>query len=179
VQVYQYQQEGSAKKDDFWMMTQAVADFSGANLADVNLTQANLTLANLTGANLTGANLTHANLTLTDLTGANLTGVNFYGARLDGTIFEPSINPAPYLMALTYVDRLTWDNNPAPIFALRKSFLEGGFSDQANRITVAIHRKDQSWLEMCLFDRTCEWGANWFRPLSLVGLLSLFCTVIY
>ncbi|MCX6631718.1 MAG: hypothetical protein NTW28_29260, partial [Candidatus Solibacter sp.] len=42
-----------------------------------------------------------------------------------------------------------------------------------------IHRNNQSSFERVFFDWTCEWGANWLRPLKLLGLLSLICTIIY
>src|ERR1035441_8975395 len=94
-------------------------------------------------------------------------------------LWKPSIKPAPELIASAQLDHLTWSENSGPIFALRKSLLEAGFRDAGRQLTAAIHRHDQSWLETWLFDRTCAWGANWLRPLGLVGVLSVLCTVIY
>jgi hypothetical protein len=62
---------------------------------------------------------------------------------------------------------------------LRKSFLEEGFLNAARQITAAIHRHNQNSLEFLFFDLTCEWGANYLRPLELAGGLSLICSVIY
>jgi hypothetical protein len=74
---------------------------------------------------------------------------------------------------------LSWAQDSAPIYTLRKSLLDAGFVKSARQVNAAIHRKGESSLERFLFDWTCEWGANWLRPLAIAGVVSLLCTVIY
>src|ERR1035437_4360703 len=161
------------------------ADLSGADLHRANLSNAILSFADLSGAilveaNLSAARLDDANLREADLSLADLSKAIIISVDLSGAIFEPSINPAPDMIASAdHLDQLKWTYNSGPVFGLRKSFLEAGFRDAGRQVTAAIHRHDQSWLESWLFDRTCEWGANWLRPLGLVGILSLICTAIY
>ena len=156
------------------------AYLSGADLSDAYLNGADLSEADLSGAHLSDAHLSGAHLPDADLSGAYLNGAYLSGADLSGTFFQPSKNPAPESIAYAgHLDRLTWIDNSGPIFALRKSLLEAGFRDAGRQLTASIHRHDQSWLETWLFDRTCAWGANWLRPLGLVGVLSVLCTVIY
>jgi len=44
---------------------------------------------------------------------------------------------------------------------------------------AAIHRHDQSSFGRIAFDWTCEWGANWLRPLELIALLTMICSAVY
>lgn len=74
---------------------------------------------------------------------------------------------------------ITFNSNPAPLYSLRRSLSESGFNGAARQVTAAIRRHNQNMLERVIFDWTCEWGANWVRPLELISELSLFCTFIY
>lgn len=157
------------------------SDLRGVNLAGAHLDRANLSNANLSGANLNGTILSQTNLAGADLSGTDLSGAEFtYGANLSGVIYEPQ--KSPYLKDIhnsTGLGYLTWRDDSGPILMLRSSLRVAGFSDAARQVTAAIHRHGQSRLERLLFDQTCEWGANWLRPLYLFGALSLICAVIY
>jgi hypothetical protein len=132
------------------------------------------------GADLSSARLGGNALKGANLSGVDLSGVDLSGANLKGVIFEPSVNPAPAGIAFARdLGYLSWAENSVPIFTLRKSLLEGGFGDAVRQVTAAIRRKHQNLLERWFFDWTCEWGANWVRPLSFAGALSLIFAVIY
>jgi Pentapeptide repeats (8 copies) len=170
-------------------------DLSRAELEGTNLRWANLIGANLSHANLGGADLYWANLSMADLSWANLGLANLSGAHIGGADlseaglfdarffqvrFQPRKNPNPeQLAAAVGLDELTWDNDSGPIYAMRKALSDAGFRAAARRLTAAIHRHDQSSIEKWLFDWTCEWGADYLRPLLLEGVLCLICTPVY
>jgi uncharacterized protein YjbI with pentapeptide repeats len=160
--------------------------FSGAAFNRADLKNADVFGSDLSGADLTEADLTNAVLTDTSLRRSVLIRTNLAGAQIDGSAdleeadYEPKQNPAPENIAMAKgLGTLKWKVNSGPIYALRKSFLEAGFTAPARQLTAAIHRHDQKPLEKFLFDWTCEWGANWLRPLKIGCLLCVFCTFVY
>ena len=161
-----------------------------ADLQRTDLSQAHLRGALLFGANLSNVSLTGADLRGTSLGGANLSGADLEEAVLErallgeanltGAVYEPKQNPAPAEIASAKgLDSLKWYHNSAPLVTLRKSLVEAGFDTAARQVTASIRRHDQSPLEYLLFDWTCEWGAKWWRPLGVAGVLSLICTIVY
>jgi hypothetical protein len=161
------------------------ADLSGATLWLADLRNAKLAFANLRNADVNKADLTGASLWFNDLSGARLKGTDlstttFEEVNLTGAYYEPVRHPPCGSIATAKgLDRLTWDKDSTAIYTLRKSLLDTGFRDAARQVTAAIHRHNQSPLELVLFDWTCAWGANWLRPLELIVLLSFFCTFVY
>jgi hypothetical protein len=161
------------------------ADLFGAYLLRTDLSDAGLFEAKLIGAHMNGVHLNNAYLLMADLSGgdltsADLTNVQFAFANLEGALYVPKRPPLLSGIAVAYgLGRLRWQGDPEPIYALRKSLFDAGFVKQAREVKAAIHRQGQSWLERVLFDWTCEWGANWLRPLAIAAILSLFCTLIY
>jgi hypothetical protein len=157
-----------------------VADLSeavlkGTLLIDSSIRGAHLNRTNLENALLGAADLEGALLFQTRLGGADLSGAN-----LSGSVFEPKVSPGLVsIVRARGIDRLTWDSDPAPVFALRKALLDAGFSDAARKLTAAIRRRNQSWPELILFDWTCEWGENGLRPLKLICAILLCCTLLY
>lgn len=156
------------------------AHFEKAILSGAHLEQSNLKGANLSWARLNGANLSRADLTGAWLFGTDLSGADLRDANLHKVIYEPAKSPSMDGIAWAKgLASLTWTSNSQPVVTLRKSLVDAGFKRQAQLLNAAIHRHDQSPLERFLFDWTCEWGANWLRPLELVGLLSAVCTFVY
>lgn len=129
----------------------------------------------MTDASLIGANLTHVDLRETILNGADLSR-----ADLTDALYEPAVGASPELFANARgLNSLRWEANSKPIFALRKTLIEAGFTGLAHQVTAAIHRHDESAAERVFFDWTCEWGANWLRPLVIAGVICVVCTFIY
>ena len=62
---------------------------------------------------------------------------------------------------------------------LRKALDEAGFRGPARQVSAAIRRRNQSWVERLAFDWTCEWGANFVRPLELIAAVCGLCTLLY
>jgi Pentapeptide repeats (8 copies) len=162
------------------------ANLSEASLRDASLVGASLDQTHLNGANLTGANLSRTHMGGTILIGADLTDADLseaqisYKADFSGVIYEPKGTPdLREINNASGLGQLAWRNDSGPVFALRKSLRDAGFSEAARQVTAAINRHNQSWLQWLFFDKTCEWGANWSRPLKLVGILLLMCTAIY
>jgi Pentapeptide repeats (8 copies) len=161
------------------------ADLGGASLTSADLISAYFPKADLTKANLNGANLSRAYLWRADLSGArliqaDLDEANVAGTNLKGAVYAPKHHPPMPLIAQAYgLGYLTWRTDPEPIYALRKSLSDAGFIGPSRQVNAAIHRNNQSRLERFLFDWTCEWGANWLRPLAIAAVLSLLCTLIY
>jgi uncharacterized protein YjbI with pentapeptide repeats len=152
-----------------------VTDFRGVLFPKANLSDADLREANLNGAFLNGALLHRA-----DLAGANLTKAVLVGADLTGAYYEPQQSPSPSDIAYAVgLGQLQYDGDPAPLVKLRSSLKDAGFDKAARQVTAALHRHKQSRGERILFDWTCEWGANWLRPLKLMGVLSLVFAIIY
>lgn len=160
-------------------------NLSGADLNRADLEKAHLENADLVNANLYGVNLSEAYLTMVDLRQAmlldtDLAEADLYGTDLEDAYYEPRHNPPVSSIARADgLDSMRWLQNSEPIYALRKSLLDAGFVRQARQVNAAIHRHNQSWLERFVFDWTCEWGANWSRPLAIAAVLSLLCTFIY
>jgi len=109
------------------------ADLTRADLTRADLTRANLTRADLTRADLTEADLTEANLTRADLTEANLTRAELYGANLTEANLTEAILPAPSMILLSYLGKLS-DGLTADLMAYDASMHPNpqDFTDWAN-----------------------------------------------
>lgn len=161
--------------------------FSGARarLLHVDLSSAFLNGVDLSWSYLSGSILRDASLRAASMQGANLRGSDLGGADfryadLAYAVYEPKVGPAPSSIAYAEgLDHLTWESDPAPVFALRKSFTEAGFRNASRRVTAAIHRHDQSSAEKLAFDFTCEWGENWLRPIEIIAGLWVVFAIIY
>lgn len=157
------------------------ADLSEAKLNGTLVIASKLRAALLNRASLENALLGEADLESADLFGATLGGVDLSGTNLSGSIFEPAQSPSlNSVVKANGLDRLRWNSNPGPVFALRKSLLDAGFSEAARKLTAAIRRQqNQSWLERILFDWTCEWGENGLRPLKIICVMLFSCALVY
>lgn len=177
------------------------ADLSGADLKSADLSAAKLAGAKLLGADLSDAKLggtvfvialniprgskrtsviLSADLTNANLSGTDLKDVQLYRMNLAGTIFEPKVLPSPQsIVQAVGLGYLRFQKNPGPVFELRRRLSDAGFRDAARQITASIRRNEQGKFERLVFDFTCEWGANWLRPLLIIWVLSLACTFVY
>lgn len=119
------------------------ADLSGAELVQTDLRHAHLGYADLVGAELGGADLTGA-----DLDESKLKDVDFNGADLEHVKFEPITLPELRGIAAAKNLKLLWyDDDPDALSQLRKQFADGGFREQARKITYALKRREteKSW----------------------------------
>lgn len=92
-----------------------------------------------------------------------------------------------------YLETMRYEHSRSPMVALRAAFLKEGYEKQARKLTYAIKRSDMNvarkkggfkgWLEWgvnsLLFDLTCGYGMNAFRPLLLMGSLILLLWPFY
>lgn len=69
--------------------------------------------------------------------------------------------------------------NEYPVLDLRKKLHDAGYDEADREVNLAYRRRVERWWEIPLFDWTCEWGANWSRPVFLVGMLGLVCSLVY
>lgn len=126
----------------------AAANLSGASLGNANLggtvlPGANLSEASLGNANLGGAQLQWANLNGALLTDANLSGASLYGASLNSVRFEPKELPLiDGIAAAKNLELMYRSQRPEALVRLRKAFEDGGYREQARKITYAIKRSE-------------------------------------
>jgi uncharacterized protein YjbI with pentapeptide repeats len=163
------------------------AQLGGANLSGASLRGADLTKATLTRANLTDADLFQADMTNAYLSMANLTKANLIEADLTDANFEPiEVPPARSFLGVTGLDRLSWNQSPASMVLLRKTFQEAGMRQQEREVTYAQLRMQrintgglEGTLQYVLFEATCDWGMTPARPFwIMLGLIPLF-TLLY
>jgi hypothetical protein len=69
--------------------------------------------------------------------------------------------------------------NSYPILDLRKSLHDAGYHSAELEVNIAYQRGVQSTWEMIILDWTCEWGANWQRPICIAAFLGLLCAAMY
>ena len=183
------------------LISAKVANLAGADFEEADLTGAYLGGADLTGADLGDADLNGANLGEVDLSGADLARAELWNAD-----FEPKAMPAasniaranglrtlrwnsvptgvprgPWWLRLWrwFGDRNQRRGNRNPMQDLRKEFHDAGYLDAEREVNLAYHRMEQSWWEEIVFDWSCEWGANWRRPLGIAAGLGVVCSVLY
>lgn len=151
----------------------------------LNLSKANLTNGELSGANLSTGDLTGAILKGVNLTGAvlwetNLTGAFLWGANLKNAVFQPDSLPLPENIAFAHsIDHLRYRINPEILVQLKQSLFDAGFRSQSKQVNTALQRVEASPIEYVLFDVTCEWGSNPWRPLLILGLSWLIFGALY
>lgn len=168
------------------------ADLANSDLSDVIFRKAILSDANLSGANLSGADLVEA-----DLTRVNLSGANLSGADLSDTQYDPKPDSLPDLSSLLTainLDRLGFAKSEARLVELRSALADAGLRDVERQVNCAIHRgrqrrgwrDDQDWggnlnalFNLLLFDYTCAYGMLPGRPLILMCVGILLCSVPY
>jgi uncharacterized protein YjbI with pentapeptide repeats len=178
------------------------ADLTGAALEDANLTGADLTQALLRGATIYRTDLTGADLTGADLAGswinnADLSNADFTQAKFGETIFEPTTLPRMNTLARAYGLRtLGWSKsdsklaemdeenslrmeNQYSVLDVVKALHSAGYSWAEAEANLAYHRHMQSWWQRALFDWTCEWGANWRRPIWIVLAIGATFALVY
>jgi hypothetical protein len=161
--------------------------------------------AQLLGADLSSANLFEANLDGADLTWTALKEASLQGASLRLTNFEPrSLPELRNIAAAENLAYMTYHENPDALFQLRKQFQDGGFREQERQVTYAIKRRENelAWdscggtgrsfeatpaPDMCIsaafntafFDWTSRYGMEPGRPLVLIVLLWMLCSLLY
>ncbi|MGA8508043.1 MAG: pentapeptide repeat-containing protein [Candidatus Sulfotelmatobacter sp.] len=71
------------------------------------------------------------------------------------------------------------EENAYSIVDLRKALHDSGYRGAELEVNLAYQRCVQSSWQMVLLDWTCEWGANWQRPIVVTALLSVTCAFVY
>ncbi len=164
------------------------AKLQGVNLLGADLQRANLISAKLQGALLSDADLQRANLRSADLQGAilmdaDLRGANLRSADLQGAVMHevqglPDVTGLAFARGLSAID---FDPFDIPRFvAWKKALQEAGYTRASKELVAAIRRNNQPepW-ETILFDWTCEFGANPYRPLTVLLWLWVAGTTAY
>ena len=183
------------------------SDLSGAVLYGADLSKTWLMDANLTEANFTGAKFADTIFEPTTLpmmhTIARAEGLRTLGwnrasfgdciqsrwlrffrskqvsaAQVEGAGDKPDDPCSAGTKAVTSGDPHRMENQ-YPVVDLVKALHGAGYREAEAEANLAYHRHMQSWWQKALFDWTCEWGANWKRPLWIVGLLGGFFAVLY
>jgi len=76
-------------------------------------------------------------------------------------------------------DELRLPPNPYPLIDMLHKLREAGYGGAEKEVNLAYHRRVETWWQIPVFDWTCEWGANWSRPVKAVGWIGFFCAVLY
>ncbi len=168
------------RKAAFWF-----SDLSESYFAEVNLCEAGLGMTNLKGTSFYDCNLRNASISSANLTGAsfirtNLSNADLSSTILKGVVFEPDSLPQIYSIAHSYyIDKMTYDTDPGPLYHLKNAFINAGFKTQAKQVNAALQRKDQTVFEYIFYDLTCEWGSNHMRPLLILLIFIILMGALY
>ncbi len=178
------------------------SDLTGANLSEAELYCTDFTGCKLDSSNLAGITASHSQYLITQfskgnktetevplpstslrgasLLGANLSRADLFDVELSGAIFEIDSLPNVETMAFARgLDSLRYRVRPNGLVALQGRFHELGLAKAERKVICSIRRCSQTWWEYLLFDYTCEWGSNLWRPWRIVGLLWFLASCIY
>lgn len=173
------------------------ADLTGAKLSGAYLFHADLTEALLIDADLSEADLSGAKLLKCDLTRANLSGANLFDVDLSGAKYDVKPNCLPKVASLQKarnLDEIRFEESEAPLVELRSALAQAGLRDVEREVNCAIQRgrQERSWRDendleanldsvfnLVLFDYTCAYGMMPGRPLKLIFVGILLCSIPY
>lgn len=121
----------------------------------------------------------------------DLKGVMFKNGVFDDVIFETTNPPAARDMAtMSGLTTLRYNLDPTGLQSVRRDFKINGFRKQERQITYALKRRDNEinrengdlltyYLNLVLFDWTCDYGMSYLRPLRFALYVWVVCTLIY
>jgi pentapeptide repeat protein len=173
------------------------ADLSNRDLRCMSFIGADLTGATFFGADVRGAFFNRATLVGANLERADMRGAIFYNADVDRMVYQPKHAPAPSSLALARnLNRITYDDDPTLLYGVKNALKERGYVDAHKSVIAALRRSHPpedsqetiahrsksaagSAIQSVLFDWTCEFGSNAFRPLVVILLLWIICGAIY
>lgn len=140
-------------------VTMVQANFKGAYLVDTIFVDAIVVDTNLADADLSGANLEGA-----ELKGGNLEGVDLIYTNVGGVRFQPNPSKLPNVTSFSgtvNLWRLSYDEGPHSLIALRKLFKEAGWRKQEREITYAIrHTEIDKIINPSNYDQYSFYGEN-------------------
>ena len=154
----------------------SIAELSGASLVGANVENASLRWSTVREADLTRSNLSRVDLRNADLTGSNLASADFTSAMLDGSVFDPRIDPGIRTIPVVLNPlSLTWAESAAGLVWLRGVYDSQGLSTQVRNITYVIRSQQnrnnpyfiERFLNYIIFDVTSLYGS---RPSRLIEL---------
>ena len=170
---------------------------NGRNLRCVSFIGADLTEASLFGADLRGAFFNRAAMVHTNLERTDLRGAIFHHADVTRLIYQPAQAPKPPSLALSKnLNAVTYDDDPTALYAAKTALKERGYLDAHKDVIAALRRSQPPEdslapgiriaraaaarsVQTVLFDWTCEFGSNAFRPLVVIACLWLMCGITY
>jgi len=110
----------------------------------------------------------------------NLNRTDFEHADLYRLVYQPSNDPHWRNIIFAYnLDYLDYASDPTPLIRLRQKFRDIGFRSVERQINCSLKRHYPSWYESALFDFTCNYGADYIRPLILWAQLFGIYVLIY
>lgn len=159
--------------------------FIGTNFANCSIANADFEVANFMNATfnkvvfenvfLTDSKFFGIDQTSTSFKDCDLSGVNFRNANLLGLVYEPKVNPHPSLIVNAFnIDRIKYNDNPAALVQLKKQMRDAGFINSEKKIIAALRRHNAAWYETMLFDYSCSFGSEPFKPLKYMFGLFIF-----
>ncbi len=121
----------------------------------------------------------------------DLHDVRFSNGVFDDVIFETSMPPpASGMASMSGLTTLSYINDPTGLQGVRQSFKTDGFRRQERQLTFALKRRENEinrqngdwvtyYLNLVLFDWTCDYGMSYLRPLRYATYVWVVCTLIY
>ncbi len=176
-------------------------DLSESNLKTINFSGSVFKKVDLKGTKFIDCNLSAAIFTGSELAGSemlksDLTGTQFEFADMTGVIYEPKSPGQPDIQMMSTAKNLhlmKYNDDRAGLVSLRKSFQENGYREKELDITYALRKRDREkltesgklskridgYLNIILFEWTCEYGRKPGRPLILMSVLIIICCIAY
>jgi uncharacterized protein YjbI with pentapeptide repeats len=71
------------------------------------------------------------------------------------------------------------ESNSFPLRDLIKALHDAKYREAEAEVNLAYHRRTQHWWQIPLFDWTCEWSADWSRPVWIALGLSALNSCVY
>lgn len=152
-------------------------------LNDVKMRNADLTGADMIDVDFSG----NSDLREVDLSSAMLKDADVSGVDLQDAIFQPNLLPnVSDIARAKNLEYMKYEDSPNALAQLRKLFEDGGFRDQARKITFALsdmETQKASFLEKgfrtIAFKWTCAYGMRPERTLELWSGLLLILWITY
>ncbi|UOY06935.1 pentapeptide repeat-containing protein [Muricauda sp. SCSIO 64092] len=158
-------------------------NLQGADLKDSDFTDFSFQGCDLQYADLSGSILDCADFKDAKLKDARLNNSSLYRVNLESVPgFVPNFTELTLSQDLT---TLSYKNSPHALMELRKNFSDAGLTRQERQITYAIEKsrptdwKMEAWFRFALFDFTCRYGMEPWRPFKIMLLLIFLLTPLY
>jgi hypothetical protein len=161
----------NCKFDDAWFTGSSLystrfyqnSTFLNAKFDSLDMRKSVFIDCDLRGCSFANSDLSHAYFD-----GTNLNRTDFRHANLYRMVYQPTNDPHWRNILFAYnLDYLDYASDPIPLIRLRQQFRDIGFRLAERQVNCALKRHYPSWYETALFDFTCNYGADFVRPLLL------------